>query len=379
MTTLRVRRTGMAGVLILATSICTACMRQPPANRMTGSQRVVTRLLLNNVWPPASPMACLVAHLEQGLSYRQAIDACQIDLKGAAVGATIPGGLGAFPVLVPKGSKTPTTAACVSVPSRGGLGPPRADAGSDDEDLPDLPTKEDLETQRQVALAMAADILRRMKEAEADAAKVAFAALYQTFMNEAFRADYYLNKDYNVPRPKYPYKRTVQGAESACQQVNGFVAQCDDSKWASSECRALLDAINGCANSEVSRVEGEESCKPVDPGTAVVAAILEAECSKLARGNDGQNPCDRRPPQGSSPTQVVVERCKPPVDALVAPGSDPIPGQEECPGADLEKFLSMALPSKDLSFITSKIGGPRPSPGDDNPKRTGKPGGAPLP
>ena len=128
-----------------------------------------------------------------------------------------------------------------------------------------------------------------------------------------------------------------------------------------------LEAINGCANSELVRTDGETTCRPADPGVVEVAAILEAECSKLARGADGQNPCDRRPPEGANVGQIVVERCKPREDELTTPdggaGGDVDPAKKDCPKADLEKFLNMALPAKDYTYIFNKIGGPGPPPG----------------
>jgi hypothetical protein len=98
-------------------------------------------------------------------------------------------------------------------------------------------------------------------------------------------------------------------------------------------------------------------------------ALVEIECSKLARGADGRNPCDRSPTKEMTVTaaQLVYERCRPGKDALETPdvpgdGSSMKPG---CQAADLVKFLGMVLPPKDLSFITSKIGGPQPPPGTD--------------
>lgn len=360
--------------LVTFTSICGVCLLCSPVFGMTGmtrSQRVMTQLLFTNIWPDGSPEACLVAQLQQGLSYHEAIDACAIDLSGAGLGAELPQGLGAFPVLVPTGSRTPHTAACVSVPAGGGFGPPAEEAEADKEKKP---TKEELEKERALALKVAEDLLKR---AEASGAE-GYAAGYQRAMTEVFLLDRQLQREYNVPMPKYPYRRTVQGAESACQQVNAFIAQCEASQWRSSECQAMFDAINHCANSELVRLDGDERCQPVAPDSATVVAILELECSKLARGADGQDPCSRQPPDGADPAQIILERCGPPKDGLETPD---VPGDKPgCPKADLEKFLSLALPAKDYSFITSKVGGPPPPPPRGEPNPTGTPGsGAPYP
>lgn len=145
----------------------------------------------------------------------------------------------------------------------------------------------------------------------------------------------------------------------------------------------MLDVINGCANSEVARVDGEESCKPVDPGSAAAVVFFVAECSKLARGADGQHPCTRQPPEGSDPAQIVVERCRPPQDGYETPDvPDDGTTKPECPKADLAKFLNMALPAKDFSFITTKIGGPQPPPATNRqpiPSGTRTPGGISVP
>lgn len=363
--TLRATHHALTTVVLVFALALGACAPKPTTStaKLTRSERIVAQELLKNLWPPGSPMACLLAQLQQGLSYHQAVEACKISSTGpGGVGVPAPTDLGAFPVLVRTGSKTPTTAACVSVPTRGGFGTPGEDASVD---AGDKKSEKDLEKERQDLLDTAAELLRQLDQARDDKVREGLAASYQKVMVEVFKIDRQLNRDYDKPMPKYPYKHTVQGAESPCQQVNGFIAQCDDSRWMSSECRAVRDYINGCANREVSRVEGDADCKPMAPESSEVAAILEAQCSKLARGADGQNPCDRKPPEGASATQIVVERCKLPEDAVVTPGGGAIPGQESCTRGDLEKFLQMALPARDFSSITAKIGGPQPPTGGD--------------
>jgi hypothetical protein len=222
-------------------------------------------------------------------------------------------------------------------------------------------TQKELERERQNLLGMASQLFN-----------AGDASGYQKVMVEVFRIDRELNQRFGKPIPRYPY-RTVQGTESTCQRVNDFIAQCDDTRWKSSECRRLLDAINGCANSELILTDGETSpCKPAYPSVEEAAAILDAECSKLMRGADGQNPCDRQPPPGAA--QVIVERCKPGTDVLTTPdgGGGEEPGKAQCPKGDLEKFLSMALPAKDYAYIYQKLGGPRPP--DPRPGTTGTTG-----
>jgi hypothetical protein len=207
-----------------------------------------------------------------------------------------------------------------------------------------------------------------------------YAKGYQDLMNQVFQLDRMLNQNHGVPMPKYPY-RTVQDGMSLCQQVNDFIAECDNSLWASTECRGLLEAINGCANRELILTDGESStCRPTDPGGAEAAAILEAECSQLQRGADGQNPCDRRPPEGSNPGQWVVERCKPREDELTTGegggagtgGGSTDPTKKDCPTADLQKFLDMVVPAKDMTYLYEKLKLPRPPVGGTG--ETGPPG-----
>jgi hypothetical protein len=113
--TRRTREPRWARALVIAASMCVVCLLWSPAVVITRSQRAVTEVLFGNIWPPGSPAACLVAQLQQGLSYHEARDTCESDLMGAKVGATLPEGGAASPVLVPKGSRTPGTSACVSV------------------------------------------------------------------------------------------------------------------------------------------------------------------------------------------------------------------------------------------------------------------------
>jgi hypothetical protein len=113
--TLRTRETRWARALVIAASLCVVCLLCSPAVVITRAQRAVTQVLFSNIWPAGSPAACLVAQLHQGLSYDEATDASESGLTGAKVGDTLPHGSGASPVLVPKGSRTPSTAACVSV------------------------------------------------------------------------------------------------------------------------------------------------------------------------------------------------------------------------------------------------------------------------
>src|SRR5689334_19220279 len=132
MLTLRIRVACVMGMLITGAMAAGACRKQPPPAKpkVTRSERVVRQVMLNTVWPPGSPEECIATQLRQGLSVQQAIDACKIDLTGATVGADKPGGLGSFPVIVSSGSKTPTTAACVSAPTRGGFGAPGGGSGA---------------------------------------------------------------------------------------------------------------------------------------------------------------------------------------------------------------------------------------------------------
>jgi hypothetical protein len=187
-----------------------------------------------------------------------------------------------------------------------------------------------------------------------------------------------LNYVYGVPLPDYKnfWKRTAQGTPTGCEQLNAFVGQCENSLWKSSQCKAVLDWFNGCANSELVHVEGEAICRPVDPSVTMAAAILQANCEKLQRGTDGQNPCDRKPAKGSPPAKVVVSHCKSGVNTLVSP--DDAGAATECQNNDLGKFLEMALAPKDYSYITKKLGGPPPPTGvttkpDTNPKPQPKP------
>lgn len=354
----------LVGVLAVAVTfvIVEGCARRAPASAVKSRDQALIRdVVLNNMWRSGSPMECLAMNLRQGLSYRQALEACHIDLTGDTVGATLPGGIGDFPTVVPAGTPTPSGAACAALPGRRGFGPPKEDAGTDDDDLPPLPQPTTLQTLTNAR----ADMLTLAQKLKEDGASP---EVYTYVFLAANTFNGYIQQIYDQAKPPSGGKRTVQGFESPCQQVNAFFAQCDASNWKSSECRAMLDALNGCANSELSRTDGEQSCTLADPGLEEARAVIELECSKLARGTDGQNPCDRKLPKDITlmAKQLVIERCKPSNDTRATPDvpdtGDSKPG---CEPASLEKFLDMVLSPKDFTFITSKIGGPQPPSGTD--------------
>jgi hypothetical protein len=184
-----------------------------------------------------------------------------------------------------------------------------------------------------------------------------------------------LEKLNNIPVHTPPLtSRTDPNAQSACQDLAVFLAECNDNGWKRQDCQLFLQRLGRCGDPLVTDPRPDAAlggCRlpAVDPETARRAAVLA--CQKVTRPVPGTDPCIPMNVDAQLHTYALGhgKAC-----------SDPraITDPEQCtPTVTLATF-GRTLTQGDLDELRRKAGGPviflpGQTPGDP------RPGGGPSP